>query len=107
VELAQFLLARIADDELVALAATLDEESYGPLGNFTGVTTDARLAHAARWSASRVRQEAVIRRQLVDLHDPGARTCCQPRENPGPCPTLRLIGLAYAEHPDYRQHWRP
>lgn len=24
-----------------------------------------------------------------------------------PCPTLRMLALPYADHPDYRQEWRP
>jgi hypothetical protein len=24
-----------------------------------------------------------------------------------PCPTLRLLALPYADHPDYREEWRP
>ena len=96
-ELAEFVLARIADDELVALA--VDEESYGPLGNLAGGTTDARLAHVARWRVDRVRQDAVIRRQLVQLHDPSCQSCCLARRDLGPCPTLRLLALAYARSP--------
>ena len=25
----------------------------------------------------------------------------------GPCATLRLLALPYADHPDYREEWRP
>ena len=107
-DLAEFLLARIAEDEFVAIAAAFDEEQYGPLGNFAGTTTDARLAHAARWSSARVRLEATVRRQLVQIHPVGEHACATGSPSgEEPCPTLRLIGLTYAEHPDYHPDWRP
>ncbi|MGY1618759.1 DUF6221 family protein [Geodermatophilus sp. SYSU D00691] len=109
-DLADFLLARIAEDELIALTAAMVEEEYGPLGNFAGSTTDARLAHAVRWGTERVRLENSIRRQLVQIHGSAAQQCCvsaAARPPAEPCPTLRLIGLGYAAHPDYQADWRP
>ncbi|MGY1604561.1 DUF6221 family protein [Geodermatophilus sp. SYSU D00815] len=109
-DLAEFLLARIAEDELIAVSAAMTEEEYGPLGNFAGSTTDARLAHAARWGTERVRLENAIRRQLVQIHGEPERPCCgspAERRPVEPCPTLRLLGLGYATHPDYRADWRP
>lgn len=32
------------------------------------------------------------------------RTCGR---TDGPCDTLRLLALPYADHPDYREEWRP
>lgn len=30
-----------------------------------------------------------------------------PEVHPGPCETLQLLALPYADHPDYRPEWRP
>jgi hypothetical protein len=58
------------------------------------------------------------RRRIVDLHDD--LHCCLDAEGervfpddttdpvqPIPCPTLRLLALPYAAHPDYRAEWSP
>lgn len=38
----------------------------------------------------------------------GYRTdLCEEDGETVPCPTLRLLALAYADHPDYDESWRP
>ncbi|MFD7093378.1 DUF6221 family protein [Streptomyces xanthophaeus] len=85
-----------------------------PLNEF-----DAR--HAARHDPARVLAEVDARRQIVDLHGPlhvqgdpitGCTTCSWRDEMDDlhvewPCPTLRLLGVPDADHPDYREEWRP
>jgi hypothetical protein len=75
---------------------------------------------------ARVLAEVDAKRRLVKLHEPvvlrggaGAqyfetttvcRSCEPPRqfpENAFPCPTLRVLALPYAEHPDFREEWKP
>lgn len=60
--------------------------------------------------------EVDAKRRLLAVHTferkPGAHDC--PGEWAGysddpdePCPTLRLLALPYADHPSYREEWRP
>lgn len=92
--------------------------------------------HIARWDPARVLAECEAKRQIVAEHpevtvwstgesysgdridepewfcgrcvDTSAR---QPWTDVDrveyPCPTLRLLALPYADHPDYRQEWAP
>ncbi|MET9728696.1 DUF6221 family protein [Streptomyces zaomyceticus] len=82
--------------------------------------------HIARHDPARVLAEVDAKRQMVALHGPvilraggGAahfdttrvcRSCEPPKQFPEtawPCPTLRLVALPYADHPDYQDAWRP
>lgn len=91
--------------------------------------------HIARWDPARVLAECEAKRRLIELHklvtedytghwwtDPGppekyVTTGCdhcrsagvdgEDYVNPGPCPTLRILATVYANHPAYRQEWRP
>jgi hypothetical protein len=55
------------------------------------------------------------RRRIVALHlittrpagDDHVVELCSGCGHPEPCPTLRLLSLPYADHPDYREAWRP
>lgn len=64
--------------------------------------------HIARHDPARVLAEVDAKRQIIaehfpvdpcDAHD-GVFTSIL-------CPTLRLLALPYADHPDYREEWRP
>jgi hypothetical protein len=106
-DLAEFLLARIADDEQMAA---------GGLGQFT----EAPPGH---WSSDRVLAECAAKRRIVAEHktiraaypgttietDPCCITCSAGGEYPGefPCTTLRLLAAPYASHADYRPEWAP
>jgi hypothetical protein len=74
----------------------------------------ADAEHIARWDPDRVLAEVEAKRELVEEHQPAAygecRTCREPgldRNQAAPCLTLRLLALPYADHPDYREEWRP
>ncbi len=137
--LAEFLLARIAEDEDTARAATpgpwywekpsgvdwsQGEESlmsrHQRDGHDVAVLCgwgydssgiDAQQAdrnHIARHDPSRVLAECEAKRRIVDECTPwvsepsddyGAQTVSEM--------TLRFLALPYADHPDYRQEWRP
>jgi hypothetical protein len=96
----------------------------------TGETDDpqsmADAAFIAHHDPARVLAEVEAKRRLVKLHEPvvlrggaGAqyfetttvcRSCEPPRqfpENAFPCPTLRVLALPHADHPDYREEWKP
>lgn len=97
--LVEFLLARIAEDE--ARVA----------GLFSGDDPDFF------WGPDRIRAECEVKRQIVEKHEvwgPGRGSCdtCTDGDfvglvDEGPCFTLRALAAVYADHPDYRQEWRP
>lgn len=121
VNLTEFLLARIAEDEAMARAA------IGKRVDISAVWSDMEVSrHIERWSSARVLAECEARRRIVELHkqvrdsdDPanpetGCLVCdwdsdCQvvmPSQAPG-CPTLQLLAAVYSSHPDYRSEWAP
>lgn len=132
-DLAEFLRARIADDELNARNADADQpwsaNMQGDLAwietQFTGrsVASFQRFEdawHAAWWQPLRALAECEAKRRIVEHHarvpddegDPAADLCavCSangPDAQGWPCDTLRLLTLPYADHPDYRSEWRP
>ena len=81
---------------------------------------DEEVARDAYYSgqSGRALAEVQAKRSILDLHVPyrriiglGCETCLGAvpgRPFPDfPCPTLRLVALPYADHPDYQQEWRP
>lgn len=78
VSLTDFLLARITENEAIALSA--------------GRRRDRSLA------------ECWAQRQLVHLHQDPVHGC---REDGWPCMTLRILALPHADHHDYDGTWRP
>ena len=130
----EFLLERIAEDEVAATAAgnlqfwRYDNEPLGwSLENDGGeriLTVDSRTIavgnywnHAARHLPARVLAECAAKRHLIELH----HTAVQQVEMAGPGPaapiltavagtyaaTLRVLASTYADHPDYREEWKP
>ena len=118
--LTEFLLARIAEDEAAAqnarnhsqMAHDYERDNYG----FLWVKT------------TRVLAECETKRLIVGQHptstewDEGINSCmtCQwdidcdaPKHDHQrgfgrfPCPTLRILALPYADHPDHQEDWRP
>ena len=89
-----------------------------------GFVDEAPGEHIVRHDPARVLAEVDAKRQIIDEHritpkDQGAGgaetfgcECCHFDYNEGYqglgwCPTLRLLALPYADHPDYRDEWRP
>ena len=136
--LAEFLIARIAEDEEAAKqisgqhwwAASHPADSWiiasdeGPVVYNEGAPTEAEAAHIARWDPARVLAECEAKRRIVEWHpavsgtgrDGEAVTGCancignaagQSFTIAGPCLTIRLLTLPYADHPDYRDEWKP
>lgn len=103
-ELAEFLLARIGEDEAVAQAAS----GSGVHDERPAVKEWIALANPLRmivWSDAR--------RRIVALHHAASpngtadQDVCAGCGHPDPCPTMRLMALPFADHPDYREEWRP
>jgi hypothetical protein len=93
---------------------------------------DGQSEHVARHDPARVLAEVDAKRRIIDLHHPDkhlenwywdTRKCAEcghrwhqmtPPGTPptviGPatgCPTLRLLALPHAGHPDCREEWKP
>jgi hypothetical protein len=103
-QLAEFLLARIAEDHSAAFFAQQDEQLMGSLADQAVARGDHRGTHAHRWSPARVLAECEAKRRIVEVDwradDSGEATLVQQD-------VLRLLALPYADHPDYRPEWRP
>lgn len=125
-ELVDFLRARLDEDEAAAKKAKPGPwHADGDRGGVYGahptdevVDYTESAAHIARHDPARVLAEVEAKRQLLDLHQPAETeyvdgdicyTCDDLRgvEPAYPCRTLRLLALPYANHPDYRDEWRP
>lgn len=95
----------------------------------TGQELDASILrpndaeHIARHNPARVLVDIAAKRRIVELHTPDSEGNCEtcgtgqrswgpgdPGEfdpTPWPCRTIRVLASVYADHPDYRQEWRP
>lgn len=130
--LVAFLNARLDEDEAIANAAAQAAHqwwgfgephtdageavtyavSQDPDGTAVWVDGDGYYAvdasvtgHIARHDPARVLREVAFKRGVV------ARLAVpDPHETGDDCPecaTLRLLAAVYADHPDYRQEWKP
>ncbi|HET6917295.1 MAG TPA: DUF6221 family protein [Acidimicrobiales bacterium] len=130
-DLSEFLLARIAEDEA---SSRMIADSTGSVCLYVG--------HELLYDANRLRAECEAKRQIVEDHqweyaDPyeswkgpeyrakwgdtrDQRNCKRcggvshhpnlgeiERRDSWPCTTLRALALPYADHPDYQEAWRP
>lgn len=119
VSITDFLLARIAEDESMAVA----EQSADQDGNGKAAELGA---HAARLvGPARVLAECRSRRGILAEHPaapqwgPGDQQIiicdqCSELLAPGrhllvayPCPTVRHLAAVYSEHRQYRDEWQP
>lgn len=109
--LAEFLLARIAEDEAVA------RRGYGIRDGLATVDFD-EYGDVLVIGTERVLAECEAKRRIVELHDSFYGVCQACIGSPPrvgdvvkpalwPCTTLRLLALPFADHPDYREEWRP
>ena len=136
-DLAAFLVARIAEDEEVArnarawlgdppnrwVAGNVGEECVvDEVGDqIAAAVGDAVAPHIARWDPARVVAECRAKRRIVigsaefqpaetgPWEDPaqGAAVRRDVLTKPSRRDVLRLLALPYADHPEYRQEWRP
>ena len=122
--LTEFLLARIAEDEAVARDA--GERRGLPYESPLYVVDDNYRHDQVGIYPERVLAECEAKRRIVGIHelDPievyswgttggGCGLCDHSCETGGdtwghdPCETLKALALPYADHPDYRQEWKP
>lgn len=119
--LADFLLARIAEDE--ELARDTAAEHYNGDHGGTGCCGQSRQFLSAH-APARVLAECEAKRRIVELHAVSTKrewvnpidgpayqedehTCAICGWVPEVCETIKLLALPYADHPDYREEWRP
>lgn len=127
-DLPAFLLARLAEDEAVALAAIEDDggSDEGFSGQYDamvrapsgiGIAQGGFGEPAARLVATfahpaRVLADVKATRRLVTMHGPSDernRWCdyCKGTEHAEfPCETVRILAQPYADHPDFDPSWR-
>jgi len=124
-DLVSFLRARLDEDEQAAklvpqpyrlyvsaegrVDEPLEDEEHGGYRQWPH-GEDWMPDHITNWSLiydpARVLAEVGAKRQIVELE-----ICLACHVESQPCDhrdaTLRLLALPYADHPDYRQEWRP
>jgi hypothetical protein len=115
--LVEFLLARIAEDEEVARAASVRRYDFMTFADHIlsveRDSTDAMDEHVARWDPARVIAECDARRRIVEsarhtlFDDPLRRTDFWRGARDVADADLRFLALPYADHPDYDPAWRP
>jgi hypothetical protein len=101
VTLTEFLLARIAEDEADARAA--DEVRLWTLSQAGDrIINDAGFMQ--RFTPSRVLAECEAKRQIIERH-----SGCDDVSygDASTCPDMRDLVSVYADHPDFREEWRP
>ena len=116
VTLADFLLARIAEDEQVARDA--DNRIYPSTWQETRdrVKSGWHVAHIARHNPARVLAECNAKRRIVEaeigqmLGSPSGyvdREVYERIRARADSDILRALALPYADHRDYRDEWKP
>lgn len=112
-DLIDFLKARIDEDEAAAKAASAGEwRAYADgtifdahSGQVASSVASWNLPHIARHDPARVLADVAAKRAIVDAVLPystgGQSQSC--REDM----VLLYLAAVYADHPDYRQEWKP
>ncbi len=110
-DLVAFLRARLDEDEQIARAAD-GNRAFDGTGTIPDLISTVAI-HVARHDPARVLAEVDAKRRLIDSYLPEAsKTDEQVNEEWGygsalADDLLRLLALPYADHPDYRDDWRP
>lgn len=106
--LTDFILARIAEDEATAQAASVRRTTWA-----TAADTAASVAGADSGlfilftPPEKVLAECEAKRQIVEHHHHDGDRCliCNWESASGRCPTIRHLAAVYAGHPDYHTEW--
>lgn len=117
--LTEFLLARIAEEEAAANLAIDTATAPNVYFRWRRVQRNDMLDWADDWptdyTPARIVAECEAKRQIVEEHPSydgrgqNCATCCASDEagDPWCCTTLLAVASVYADHPDYREEWRP
>lgn len=99
-EIAEFLRARLDEDEQVARQE--DEDCAG-----TTLLPTYDSEHQARWNTARVLREVEAKRRLVDRSVAEIEGQDPPRASAiFASGVLLVLALPYADHPEYPERWR-
>ena len=113
-DIREFLLARAAEDEMVARAAL--EAKQAPSGpressghwmvDWTGTRfpEKATADHAALYDPIRALRECAAKRAIIGSPVPQELKAWSHGVDPSPH-TLRALATVYADHPDYKPEW--
>ncbi|WP_405149464.1 DUF6221 family protein [Sphaerisporangium sp. NBC_01403] len=122
--------ARVAGEACIAWLTYRDDDGQMRYTTVAAAATDgiwiaagaevpAPTSALVVYDPARALREVEAKRRIISEHAPhedyswACRTCsaadsCGCMGGPDlPCPTLRLLALPYADHPDYREEWRP
>jgi hypothetical protein len=117
--LADFLLARIAEDETQArelVPGRVDPENARWHTESLAMASldDRQRRYVVKWAPPRVLAECEARRRIVERQQHAAQARAVGIINPASLATeiawpdaLRLLAAVYADHADYRGEWRP
>lgn len=101
--LTEFLLARIAEDEAAARRAIAGDVNELP---FIACQCGRKI-HLGVSSPARVLAECEAKRRVAEDYGPGAYFNGSDPMDRLAYRWLCLLAEPYADHPDYRQEWRP
>ncbi len=112
-ELAEFVMARLAEDEEDARACAPNLKWPDGADELpAGIMPHATLRHSRRWDPARVLAECEAKRRIVrdyeiarDAEYGDIAAAIADERTYGRF--LRLFAIPYADHPDYREEWRP
>jgi Family of unknown function (DUF6221) len=114
--LTDFLLARIAEDERAARAAS-HQKVAGPfhghwrsdsaLLSANGALEASDRTHIARHDPARVLAECEAKRQLLSDETLTYGVRANGESSAFHLRVMGYLALPYADHPDYREEWRP
>jgi hypothetical protein len=97
-DLAEFLLARIAEDEAIARTADPATGTWRSLD----MCRETEEAHVVRWSPTRVLAECEAKRPTIERVCKVIWAIYGVRDE-----VLMQLATVYADHPGYRDEWRP
>ena len=121
-DLVGFLRAQLDEDERVAREAGsrsltwpvggtwyLEGVEHNVVGDEEAFCHPHNVEHIARQDPARVLADVDAKRRILDEHEPGSDPCDAHDASLRTieCDTIRLLALPYADHPDYREEWRP
>jgi hypothetical protein len=106
-DLADFLLARLSEDQQMYGHVTdyYFGDAWAPFAWGTEIDVNG-----ARWLAECDAKRRVLAEHGVEYASNGSRVewlWCPTCQDGTPCATVRLLAFPYAEHPEYRDEWRP
>lgn len=105
-ELTDFLLARITEDEALALIAQTEEEHQIDAWHTLGCEVRQGDSECDCGVPARVLAECDAKRRIVERH-PRDHASCATYWDRETCAALLDLAAVYADHPDYQQEWKP